>query len=128
MLLERAQAGDGGFFCFPAFVQVAGFAAQVCQVLFEFIEAFARSFVFFLLQSLAFNFKLHDLAVDHIEGLGLGINFSAQAGCGFVDQVNRLVGQVAVGNVTVGEGGGGDDGGVGDAHAVVHFIARFKPA
>ncbi len=43
----------------------------------------------------------------------------AQRGAGFVDQIDGLVGQEAVGDVAVREHGGGDDGGILDAHAVV---------
>ena len=47
---------------------------------------------------------------------------------GLVDQVDGLVGQEAVGDVAVGEGGGGDDGAVGDAHAVVHLVLLLQAA
>ena len=45
-----------------------------------------------------------------------------------VDQVDRLVGQEAVGDVAVGERGCGDERGIGDAHAVMHFVFLLQPA
>ena len=65
-------------------------------------------------------------AVDFIQRLRLGIDLGAQAGGGFVDQVDGLVGQVPVGDIAVREGGGGNDGRVGDAHAVMDFVALFQ--
>ncbi len=58
---------------------------------------------------------------------GLEFDRHAHAAGGLVDQVDRLVGQEAVGDVAVGEGGGGDDGAVGDAHAVVHLVLLLQP-
>ena len=47
----------------------------------------------------------------------------AQARTGLVDEVDRLVGKVAVGDVAVGEVGRGDDRLVGDRDAVVSLVA-----
>ena len=46
---------------------------------------------------------------------------------GLVDQVDRLVGQEAVGDVAVGELGGGVQRVVGDRHPVVLFVALAQP-
>src|SRR5215213_139280 len=46
---------------------------------------------------------------------------------GLIDQVDRLVGQEAVGDVAVGELGGGAQGLVGDRHPVVLFVALAQP-
>ena len=46
----------------------------------------------------------------------------AQAGAGLVDQVDRLVGQEAVGDVAVGEVRRGDDGAVGDRDLVERLV------
>ena len=47
----------------------------------------------------------------------------AQAGAGLVDEVDGLVGQVAVGDVAVGEVGRGDERLVGDRDPVVGLVA-----
>ena len=47
----------------------------------------------------------------------------AQTRTGFVDEVDRLVGKVTVGDVAVGEVGRRDDRLVGDRHAVVRLVA-----
>ena len=47
---------------------------------------------------------------------------------GLVHQIDRLVGQKAVGDVAVGEGRRGDDRAVGDAHAVVQLVFLLDAA
>ena len=49
-------------------------------------------------------------------------------GCGFVDEVDRLVGEEALGDVAVGQGGGRDEGGVRDPDAVVDLVALAEAA
>ena len=47
---------------------------------------------------------------------------------GLVDQVDGLVGQLAVGDVAMRERGRGDDRRVGDLDAVVHLVALLQAA
>ena len=47
---------------------------------------------------------------------------------GLVDEVDRLVGQEAVGDVAVAEHRRRDERGVADAHAVVRLVALLQPA
>ena len=74
-----------------------------------------------------------DLELAHA-ALGLvqlerrGVDLHAQARGGLVDEVDRLVGQVAVGDVAVGEHGRGDERGVADADAVVGLVALLQAA
>ena len=56
------------------------------------------------------------------------IDLHAQARRRLVDQVDRLVGQEAVGDVAVRERGGGDERGIGDAHVVMLFVFLLQPA
>ena len=60
--------------------------------------------------------------------VGQRIDFHAQAGRGFVDQVDGLVRQEAVGDIALRKHSRGHDGGVLDAHAVVDFIALLQAA
>jgi hypothetical protein len=47
---------------------------------------------------------------------------------GLVDEVDRLVGQLPVGDVAVGEHRGGDERGVADPDAVVRLVLLLQPA
>ena len=62
-----------------------------------------------LLQRLALDLQLHDAPVELVELLGLGIDLHAQPRRRLVDQVDRLVGQEAVGDVAVGQRRRGDE-------------------
>ena len=59
---------------------------------------------------------------------GLEFDLHAQARRRLVDEVDRLVGQEAVGDVAVGKDGSGDERGIGDAHAVMQLVFLLEPA
>src|SRR5437762_1159754 len=77
---------------------------------------------------LALDLELHDLAVDLVQLLGLRVDLGAQPRRRLVHQVDRLVGQEAVGDVAVREGRGRDQRRVLDLDAVVHLVALLQPA
>ncbi len=72
-----------------------------------------------------------DLELAHA-ALGLvqlerrGVDLHAQARGGLVHEVDRLVGEEAVGDVAVGEHGRGDERRIADADAVVGFVALLR--
>ena len=69
-----------------------------------------------------------EAAVELVDPLGLGIELDAQLGGGFVDHVDRLVGEEAVGDVAAGELDRRDDRRVGDPHPMVEDVAVGEPA
>ena len=72
--------------------------------------------------------ELLDAALDLVDLGRDGGQLDADARGGLVDQVDRLVGEEAVGDVAVAEHRGGDQRGVGDADAVVRLVALLEPA
>ena len=70
--------------------------------------------VLFLLQRLPLDLQLDDAPLEPVERLGLGVDLHADARRRLVDQVDRLVGQLAVGDVAVRQRRGGDDRRIGD--------------
>ena len=62
------------------------------------------------------------------ELLGLRVDLHFQPRRRLVDQVDRLVGQEPVGDVTVRQRCRRDQGAVGDAHAMVRFVLVLEPA
>src|SRR5581483_2269064 len=56
------------------------------------------------------------------------VDLHAQSRGGLVDEVDRLVGQEAVGDVTVREHCGRDERGVADANAVMRLVRLLQPA
>ncbi len=119
---------DGLLLDRPAGIEFAGGFPQVGQIFFQVGQTFLGGFVFFFLQGLPFNFQLHDRAVHFIQRLGLGVDLRAETGRSFINQVNGLIGEVAVGDIAVGKGRRSDHSGVRDADAVMHLIALFEAA
>ncbi len=126
--LQPPKVRDDFLLRLPAQLQLVGFLPEPGQLFFESLQALARGGIFFLAQRLALDFELRHAAFDLVDFRRHGIDFNAQAGGGFVNQVDGLVGQEAVGDVTVGEHRGGDDGRILDAHAMVNFVALLQAA
>ena len=112
----------------PPRLAPAGILLQRRQFLLDLLAAFLGVRIVFFQQRLALNFELHDASLDLVNFHGQGIDLHAQAGRGLVNQVDGLVGQEAVRDVTVGKCGRRENGGILDAHAVMHFIAFLQPA
>ena len=66
--------------------------------------------------------ELDRASLERFQLLRERVDLDAQPRGRLVDQVDRLVGQEAVGDVAVRERGRRDEGGVLDAHAVVHLV------
>ena len=105
-------------FCQRAFIS-PGALAQLGELGLDRGEALLRGLVLLLLQRLALDLELLDAPVDLVDLGRDRLDLHLQPRGGLVDQVDRLVGEEAVGDVALGEGRGGDDRGVGDADAVV---------
>ena len=87
-----------------------------------------RGVVLLLAERLALDLQVRDAAVEVVDLDRHGADLQAQRRAGFVDQVDGLIGQEAVGDVAVREHGGGDDGRVLDAHAVVDLELLLEAA
>ena len=72
--------------------------------------------------------ELHHAAVRLVELERAGVDLHPQPRRGLVDEVDRLVGQEAVGDVAVAEHGRRDERGVADAHAVMRLVALLQAA
>src|ERR1700722_495613 len=82
----------------------------------------------FFAQRLLLDFELHDAAFDFVNFSRQGIDFHAKPGGRFVDQVDRFIGEEALGDVTLGKHGRGEDGRIFNAHAVMNFVTLFQAA
>ena len=72
--------------------------------------------------------ELHDAPIRLVELERARVDLHPQPRRGLVDEIDRLVGQEAVGDVAVDEHRRGDERGVADAHAVVRLVALLEPA
>ena len=101
LLLERACVADRRLLLLPLRRQAPAFFLQVGQFLVEFAEPFDRRLVGLLAQRLALDFELHDAPLDLVEFRRHRVDLHAQLRRCLVHQINRLVGQEAVGDVAV---------------------------
>ena len=72
--------------------------------------------------------ELHDPPLGLVELDGRRVDLHPEARRALVDEVDRLVGQEAIGDVAVGEDGRGDERRVADPHAVVRLVALLEAA
>ena len=91
-------------------------------------EARLRRVVALLAQRLALDLELDAAALELVQLDGHRIHLHAQPAGGLVDQVDRLVGQEALGDVAVREDRRGHQRRVRDAHAVVVLVALAQAA
>ena len=114
-------------FCQRAFISLEALA-QLGELGLERLEPRLRGLVGLLLQRLALDLELLDPALDLVDLGRHRVDLDLQPRGRLVDQVDRLVGQEAVGDVALREGRRGDDRRVGDPDAVVDFVALLEPA
>ena len=126
LLFQLAGTGNDVFFSFPVGFQRIGLFAYFGQFLIDRRQPFAGIRVIFLLQRLALDFQLCGSPLELVDLGWHGIDLDAQGGRRFVDEIDRFVGQEAIGDVTMRKCGGGDNGRVFDAHSVMHFVTLFK--
>src|SRR5690606_29659636 len=82
----------------------------------------------FTRQRLAFDLELQLFALKYIDLLRQAVDLDADTRRGLVDQIDRLVRQESVSDITVRQCRCRDDRSVLDADTVVHLIAFFQSA
>ena len=129
LLLERADLADGLLLLLPVGLHgrrdVSFRSASSFSI---FARRSLRGLVLLLLQGLALDLELDDLALDLVDLGRQAVDLDPQAAGGLVHEVDGLVGQEAVGDVAVRERRRGHQGRVLDAHAVVDLVALLQAA
>ncbi len=92
----------------------------------QFRQTLTGQFIGLFLQRSLFDLHLHNFTGDLIEVCRHGVEFRLNHGTGFVHEVDRLIRQETVGNVTIGQCSCCYEGTVGDLYAVEYFIALFQ--
>ena len=100
-LFNMCRSLHRGFFGRPDLLEISVFLLEPVELLLEVRKALQRCIVRLFLERFAFDLELDDAAVEPIHGLGLRIDFDANARGGLVDEVDRLVRQLAVADVPV---------------------------
>ena len=127
-LAELLHLANGVFLVFPLRFRRVELLAQLGKLLAQLSQTPLRKLVGLVLERGLLNLHLDDLAAHDVQLGRHGVHLGADHGAGLVDEVNGLVGQEAVGDISVGEGRGGDDRRVGDLHAVEDLVALLQTA
>ncbi len=101
LLLDLGFGADLVLLGLPALGQLGRLLLEVGELFLELAEPVLRRLVLLLLQRLALDLELDDPAVEILDLLGLGLDLHADPARRLVHQVDRLVGQEAVGDVAV---------------------------
>ncbi len=123
---DLAEALGGLLLALPLGAHAGDLLAQLGELALDLRAALGGGVV--LGDGEVLDLELLDAPLDLVDlGRDRG-ELDADARGGLVDQVDRLVGEEAVGDVAVAEHRGGDQRGVGDADAVVGLVALLEPA
>ncbi len=128
LFLELALALDGFLLLLPAGHQRRVLFLQIGELLLELLEALLRGLVFLFSQRLALDLELHHATIDLVELGGHRVDFHPQLRRRFVDEIDRLVRQEAIGDVAVREHRRRHDRRVLDANAVMNLVPLPQPA
>ncbi len=121
-------AASFSFSACQRWVSALGSLLEVGQFLLQPAEPVLGGLVGLLLQRLALDLELDDAPVEFVQRLRLGIDLHPEARRRLVDEVDRLVGQEAVGDVAVGQRRRRNQRRIGDAHAVVQLVFLLQAA
>src|SRR5262249_24581859 len=128
LLFQLADASDGALLTIPALLEAGGLAAEGFELAFDMAQAIEGSLILFLAEGLALDFEMGHAAIEVIDLDRHGSDLQSQGAGGFVDQVDGLIGEAAIGDVALRQEGGGDDRGVLDTDAVVNFKFLLEAA
>ena len=116
------------FSCFQRALSALDCFLHLRQFLLDGRQPLARVAIVFALQRLPLDFELRGAALQLVDLRWHGVDLDAQRSCRFIDQVDGLVGQEAVGDVAMRQRRRRDDGRVLDADAVMHFVLLAQSA
>ncbi len=126
LLLDLCRTLHFGFFRRPDFLEIRILAFKTDDFFLKFFQAFFRRLVLFLLKRLGFDFQLNQATIQAVEHFRLGVNFHTNAAGRFVDKVDGLVRQLAIGDIAMAQLGRRNDRAVSDRHLMVDLIAFFE--
>ena len=128
ILFQLARSLNRVFLLLPVRRELRALFLRIRELLLQLCQPLARCGVFFFSQRLAFDLELHDAALELVELRRHRVNLHAQLRRGFVDEIDRLVRQEAIGDVAVGQDGRRDERRVLELHAVMDFVPLAQAA
>ena len=126
-LLQFADSVEAGLLLLPPGLQGAELLLQVGEVSTQFRQSLFGRLVGFTLERHLLHAQPIDLSLQLVDLDRARVDLHAKSGRCLVNEVDRLVGQLARGDVPMRERGGRDERGVLDLHLVVRFVALLQP-
>ena len=100
--------------------------AESGQLLADLHQVLEGSLVGLLAESRLLDLQLHDLPGDLVHLGGHGVHLGLDHGAGLIHEVDRLVRQETVGDISIGKNGRGDQCLVPDLYAVEDLVAGLQ--
>ena len=113
---------NGCFLRLPDFIKIRVFAFYFQDLGFQCSEPFSRGIVRIFPDRFPFYLELDESPVKTIHRLRLGIDLHANPACRFVDEVDRLIRQLAVTDITMRQRRSRNNRGVCNIDAVMHLV------
>ena len=126
LLTQGLDLADGVLLILPLGLHLLELVLQLGQLFLDVLQAALAQGVGLLLQAHLLNLQLGDLVGHVVHLAGHALHLGLDHGTGLIHQVDGLVGQEAVGDVPVTEGGCRNQGAVVDLDAVEHFVPLFQ--
>ena len=128
VLLEGADLGDRVLLVLPVRDHRVALFRQFGELFLQRGEARQRVLVGLFVERRLLDLELADAALDHVDLEWHRVDLDAQPRRRLVDEVDRLVGELAAGDVAIGQQCSRDERRVLDPHAVVNLVALLEPA
>ena len=122
LALELLHVVDGVLLVEPAGLLHVELFLDLGDLLAQGLKTLLGGVVGLLHERLLLDLQLGELTRGGVDLDRHAVELHAQAACRFIDQVDGLVGQEAVGDVAIGEVGGGHERAIGDMHAVEDLV------
>ena len=128
LLLKVGDGAHGLLLALPLGVHRVRALALLGERPLELLAPCHRARIVVVAQRLELDLELHDVPVDLVDLGRLGVDLHPDPRRRLVDQVDRLVGEEAVGDIAMAERRRGHQRGVLDADLVVHLVALLEAA
>ena len=101
LFFHFAHTGNRSFFAVPAFNELFIFLSQLRQLFFNFHQPFFRLLILFFAKGLSLDLQLQYPPLTFVKRCRKRIDLGPQSCCRLIDQINRLIRQKTIVDITV---------------------------